>query len=174
MTVVEKKCALIGDPFYLLPFEFKQENRENALRNAVFHEIEKAVRTGHHQFLCGFTAGIDFLFAETVLELREKNPSITLESVLAYESEAAAWDETIRDRYYDLLAQCSRERLLQTRYTPGCLVQRNKYLVDHTDLLLTMTDGLLGNAMQAIEHAAQQGKSVLCISPSTLATQKIS
>lgn len=174
MTVVQKSCALIGDPHFLLPFEPDRRDSGSTLRTIALREIEKVVLTGHHRFLCGFTAGVDLLLAETVLELRGKYPSIMLESVMAYENEAAKWPEPIREQYYDLLEYCDAERLLQTRFSMDCLIRRNRYLVDHADILLTVTEGLLGNPLQAIHYAALQGKSVLCISPSTLATKKIS
>lgn len=173
MTVVKKTCALIGDAQFLLPFEDRGD-RGNTLHEIISQEIEKAVLSGHHRFLCGFTAGVDLLLAETVLEMRQKYPYITLESIMAYEDEAAKWPENIREQYYSLLEYCDNDRLLQTQFTLDCLIRRNRYLVDHADTLLAVTDGLLGNPMQAIQYAASRDKSILCISPSTLATQKIS
>lgn len=173
MTVVQKNCALLGDPFFLLPFDLDRGERARTLRDVMFHETEKTVQLGYRRFLCGFTAGVDLIFAETVLELRRKYPEITLESVLAYENEAASWEECTRERYYRLLGYCDREHLLQTRFTTGCLARRNRYLIDHANMLLAVSDGLLGNPLQAIHYAAVSGKSTLCISPSTLLTQKI-
>lgn len=174
MTVVQKSCALIGDTHFLLPFQPDHRDPGSALHTIALQEIEKVVLTGHHRFLCGFTAGVDLLLAEAVLELRRKYPYIVLESVMAYENEAAKWPEHIREQYYELLKYCDAERLLQTQFSMDCLVRRNRYLVDHADILLTVTEGLLSNPLQAIHYAALQGKSVLCISPSTLATKKIS
>ncbi len=173
MTVVQRTCALTGDPFFLLPFDPDRGERARTLRDAIFHETEKMVLLGYHRFLCGFTPGVDLIFAETVLELRRKHRDITLESVLAYENEAASWEENTRERYYRLLGYCDREHLLQTRFTTGCLARRNRYLVEHANLLLAVSDGLLGNPLQAIHCAAVLGKSILRISPSTLLTQKI-
>lgn len=173
MTVVKKTCAMTGDPLFLLPYGFYRENRVDALRHPVLRQTENAVLSGCRQFLCGFTAGVDFLFAEAVLKLRDKYSGITLESVLAYEYEAAWWEEPIRERYYRLLARCDAEHLLQTRYSAGCLARRNRFLVDHADILLAASDGLLGNPQQAIQYAAARGKPVICISPSTLAARKI-
>ncbi|MFT8888116.1 MAG: SLOG family protein [Ethanoligenens sp.] len=174
MKAVKKTCSLIGDSGFLLPFELDREDRARTLRDVIFQETEKAVLTEHHRFLCGFTAGVDLIFAETVLELRRKYPDIALESVLAYENEAASWDECTREHYYRLLGYCDKEHLLQTQFSANCLVKRNRYLVDHADSLLTVSDGLLGNPAQAIQYASVQGKHVVRISPSTLAIQKIS
>lgn len=172
MTEVTKTCALICDTQFLAPLDLEKGERAVMLQSLVRHETGRAARMGYIRFLCGFTGPADFLLAEAVIEARHGSRDIRLESVLAYEDEAAGWKERMREVYFNLLGQCDAEHLIQTRFTNTCIVARNRYLVDRAQMLIAISDGLLGNATQAVHYAASRDKTIVCISPSSLATRK--
>ena len=112
--------------------------------------------------------GTDMYAAEIVLGLKAAYPDITLTCALPCESQAEKWSEPLRDRYYAVLSKCDREVLLQTRYTPDCMEKRNRYMVDHADLLIAVWDGRPSGTGKTVQYAQQQGKHVLMIDPKML------
>ena len=115
--------------------------------------------------------GTDMYAAEIVLGLKAAYPDITLTCALPCESQAEKWSEPLRDRYYAVLSKCDREVLLQTRYTPDCMEKRNRYMVDHADLLIAVWDGRPSGTGKTVRYAQQQGKSVLVVEPKTLTVE---
>ena len=80
--------------------------------------------------------GCDMYFAEAVLELREIHPDVSLEAAIPCSTQAEEWNEEQRLRYRELLSRCDSRHLVQDKYSPGCMQRRNKYMVDHSSLLL--------------------------------------
>lgn len=112
--------------------------------------------------------GVDMYAAEIVLGLKASYLGITLESAIPCESQAAKWSEALRDRYFDIASKCDKETLIQTHYTPDCMDKRNRYMVDHADVLIAVWDGSPSGTGKTVRYAHQQGKSVTVIDPVSL------
>ena len=112
--------------------------------------------------------GVDMYAAEIVLGLKASYPGITLESSIPCESQAAKWSEALRDRYFDIASKCDKETLIQTHYSPDCMDKRNRYMVDHADVLIAVWDGSPSGTGKTVRYAHQQGKSVTVIDPVSL------
>ena len=90
--------------------------------------------------------GCDLYFAEAVLTLRDAGelPDANLTAMLPCPSQAARWDAKTLDRYRQILARCDEVRVLEAEYSPGCMLRRNRAMVDAADVLLTVFDGSEG------------------------------
>ena len=120
--------------------------------------VEQAYELGYRHFICGMARGGDFYFAEAVLELRERHPEVTLEGARPCESQANAWPGVDRKRYYDILDRCNFETLVQHHYDRGCMMRRNRYLVDHSGRIIALYDGVpSGGTAQTLAYAMKQG-----------------
>lgn len=116
--------------------------------------------------------GVDMYAAEIVLGLKASYPGITLESAIPCESQSAKWSEALRDRYFDIASKCDKETLIQTHYSPDCMDKRNRYMVDHADVLIAVWDGSPSGTGKTVRYAHQQGKSVITINPRTLCIEQ--
>ena len=174
---VNRTCALFGDTFPASANRFIKEKeravREDTLGLSLRREIERLYRLGYRRFLCGFSGPGDFPLAEAVDAVRRKKPDIRLESVLAYEEEAAAWSERDRERYFHLLGLCNAEHCLRARFESGCLSARNRRMVDQSGALVIAGGMLLGSAAQAAAYAARRGKPVVRINPIRPVSRKL-
>ena len=124
---------------------------------------------------CAFTGhrpkSVDMYAAEIVLELKEKYPQITLECAIPYERQAVRWPEALRNRYFSIAEQCDQETMLQRQYTPDCLRKRNRYMVDHADIVLAVWNGGPSGTGQTVWYARETGKPVWILRPDTLEVQ---
>ena len=119
--------------------------------------MEDAYDKGMRHFLCGMARGADFYFCDAVLELRERRSGVTLEAVIPCEEQAARWSERERERWFSLVERCDGETMLQHHYDKGCMLRRNRYLVDHSSMLIAVYDGMLGGTMYTLSYAMKRG-----------------
>ena len=165
-----KTCAFTGHRPQNLPFGFNEEDErcidlKKTLREQIINLIENE---GVTHFISGMAIGVDMYAAEIVLGLKASYPGITLESAIPCESQAAKWSEALRDRYFDIASKCDKETLIQTHYSPDCMDKRNRYMVDHADVLIAVWDGSPSGTGKTVRYAHQQGKSVTVIDPVSL------
>lgn len=60
----------------------------------------------------------------------------------------------LRARYDYDLRQCDYQTLVQEAYTPGCMMRRNRYMVDASRILIAAFDGRPGGTARTLEYAA--------------------
>lgn len=150
-------CSFTGHRPEKLPWgDDEGDPRCLEVKDKLARSLKSAYDAGYRHFLCGMARGADFYFCEAVLELRERRPDVTLEAVIPCEEQAARWSERDRDRYYSLVEACDGETMVQRRYDKGCMLRRNRYLVDHAARLIAVYNGLLGGTMYTISYAMKQ------------------
>jgi uncharacterized phage-like protein YoqJ len=166
---VVKCCAFTGHRPQSLPFGFREAAPEcTALKQCLREQIITLAELGVTHYISGMAIGVDMYAAEIVLELKAVYPKLTLECAFPCETQAVKWSEPLRERYYNIAAQCDQETLLQTHYTAGCMQRRNRYMVDQSDLLLAVWNGRPSGTGKTVLYAQSKGHSIWCIDPQTL------
>ena len=154
----ETTCSFTGHRPEKLPWRGDESDpRCLALKERLAAAVEDAYDKGMRHFLCGMARGADFYFCDAVLELRERRSGVTLEAVIPCEEQAARWSERERERWFSLVERCDGETLLQHHYDKGCMLRRNRYLVDHSSMLIAVYDGMLGGTMYTLSYAMKRG-----------------
>ena len=155
-------CCFTGHRPAKLPWG-TDEGDERCLRlKARLREvIARDVEDGYTHFICGMAEGCDLYCAEAVLALRERHSEVTLEAAIPCPTQADGWSEAQRERYRRILEQCDYETMVQERYTRECMQRRNRYMVDHSDLLIAVHDGLPGGTRYTIEYALRRGVNII-------------
>ena len=123
---------------------------------------------GVTHFISGMALGVDFYAAELVLSLKQNYPDITLECAIPCETQASKWTEELRDRYFSIAARCDKETLLQTHYTPDCMKKRNRYMVDHADVVIAVWNGKPNGTGNTVRYAQAAGKQIRIIPPNVI------
>lgn len=171
-----KTCAFTGHRPQHLPFGMNENDErcvklKEELKEQIINLIE-AENVTH--FITGMALGVDLYAAEIVLDLKARYPSITLESAIPCETQAVKWSMAQRERYYDIAAQCDKETMLQSHYTPDCMDKRNRYMVDHADFIIAVWDGRLSGMGKTVTYArGRDGKVIIVIDPVTLAVERL-
>lgn len=154
----ETTCSFTGHRPEKLPWRGDERDpRCLALKERLAAAVEDAYDRGMRHFLCGMARGADFYFCDAVLELRERRSGVTLEAVIPCEEQAARWSERERERWFSLVERCDGETMLQHHYDKGCMLRRNRYLVDHSSMLIVVYDGMLGGTMYTLSYAMKRG-----------------
>lgn len=154
MRAREITCAFTGHRPEKLPWGHREEDpRCLALQERIADAVEQAYLAGFHHFVCGMARGCDTWFARSVLRLRQAGQAVTLEAAIPCADQARHWSASDRARYETLLAQCDQRTVLYDHYVPGCMQQRNRYMVDHCGLLLAVHDGVSGGTQSTLAYA---------------------
>ena len=171
-----KTCAFTGHRPQHLPFGMnKNDERCVKLKEELKEQIINLIETeGVTHFITGMALGVDLYAAEIVLDLKACYPNITLESAIPCETQAVKWSMTQRERYYDIAAQCDKETMLQSHYSPDCMDKRNRYMVDHADFIIAVWDGRHSGTGKTVTYArGRNGKAIIVIDPVTLAVRRL-
>lgn len=152
-------CGFTGHRPEKLPWgSYEEDPRCQALKTIIAREIEQAVSAGVDVFCCGMARGCDLYFAETVLRIKAERPEIRLEAWLACPEQASLWQETDRIRWQSLLDRCDSVHIVEECYSDGCLLRRDKAMVDQADELISVWDGSSGGTGWTVRYAKRRGK----------------
>ena len=155
-------CCFTGHRPDKLPWGTQeQDSRCRALKAELDQALRRAYEAGFRHFICGMARGSDLYFAEAVLFLREACPGVTLEGARPCESQADGWPASERLRYQSILDRCDFETLVQHRYDRGCMMRRNRYMVDRAARIIAVYDGVpKGGTAQTLAYALRRGLEV--------------
>lgn len=129
--------------------------------------IGRAVLKGYRHFVSGMALGVDTICAEAVLKIKAQTPEVILEAAVPCRGQENLWPETQKKRYLNLLDSCDEVSVLSPRYSSDCMLKRNRYMVDSSDVVIAVYDGKAGGTKQTLEYALKQGKKVVVIDPTT-------
>lgn len=101
-----------------------------ALRQEIIH----AAGTGITRFYAGGALGFDTLAALTVHEMRKTMPQLELHTVIPFAGRTSAGPAEDRELYRYILERADHVEVLHQRYADGCYHERNRYMVDHSEL----------------------------------------
>ena len=160
-----KTCTFTGHRAAKLPWRYNEADpRCVNLKQRIYDTAEAVYSSDYTHFICGMAEGCDMFFCEAVLALREEHPEIHVEAAIPFAGQADRWPVSERARYERLLSQCDKRTLLQEEYSPGCMMKRNRYMVDHAQLVIACYDGKTGGTLNTIRYALDQGLNVLHLS----------
>ena len=160
----ECSCCFTGHRPMKLPWGMNERDpRCTALKLELAARLEAIYALGYRHFLCGMAIGCDMYFAEAVLALRDVHGDVPLEAASPFGDQPGRWDEAQRRRHNSLIDRADKVTVLQIGYTSDCMMQRNRYMVDRSSLLLACFDGRPGGTMNTILYAERSGVKTVVI-----------
>lgn len=161
----KKVCSFIGSGQQDFLFSSQKNNLSCIeLKEKLRKEIEKQIiKNKVHHFISGMGLGFDSIAAEIVIDLKSTYPYITLEAAIPYEEQAVNWKEKDRNKYFTIIEQCDKETFVSKRYTADCIHRENQYMVDNSDTIITIGDGISPEMLKMFESLENKEKSIVVI-----------
>ena len=161
---MKKFCCCTGHRPKSFTFEYgKDEKKHKAYLEQLRQKILLAINGyGATHFISGLAIGADTDFAEIVLYLRdtEKYP-ITLECAIPCRNQTLKWSEKDKQRYDNVLRRADEINLISDNYTPDCMLKRNRYMVDKSELVIDVFKGVeKGGTWYKINYAKKENKNI--------------
>ena len=108
--------------------------------------------------------GVDTWAAEIVLELKETYPDLMLIAAVPFPEQAALWSEKNRLRYNHILSLCDKIKIVSPSHSSSCMMQRNKFMVDNSDYVIAVWNGLMsGGTANTVGYAKKLNKKTVII-----------
>lgn len=128
---------------------------------ALFHDLsaalDRAYEAGCRHFICGMARGCDLLFCRAALDLRARCPDVTVEGAIPCQSQTDSWPAAERAVHDALLDQCDFETMVQHTYDRGCMMRRNRYMVDRSCRIIAVYNGVpRGGTFRTLDYAMKE------------------
>lgn len=167
MTPIEKVCCFTGHRPKYFTFRTNEGDpdciqiKKFIRKKCEYLIVEKGV--GH--FISGGAIGVDTWAMEKVIALKEKYPHITLECALPYAGMPDKFPPEDRERYARITRHLEIITTLNEKYVPGCMQQRNEYMVDRAEYVIAIWTGKKSGTGNTVEYAKKQGRTVFHLNP---------
>lgn len=160
-----KCCSFTGHRPGKLPWRDDEWDwRCVALKARILVMVRELYQQGFRHFITGMARGIDTYCCEMVLRLKEEHQDVVLEAALPCPEQASRWKASDQERYHRLLEQCDLTTLVQKKYTAGCMLRRDRYMVNRSECVIGIYDGVsAGGTRATLIYALRQQKRVQII-----------
>lgn len=102
----------------------------------------------------GMALGTDTIFARAVLDLKKEGMDIRLVAVLPCANQDRKWSQKDQKRYREILQTADEVvQLSEEEYRPELMRIRNRWLVDHADMLIAVWDGSNSGTSNCVQYA---------------------
>lgn len=157
----EKTCCFTGHRPQKLPWCLReQDDRCVFVKKWISEQLENLYADGYRRFICGMAIGCDTYFAEAVIELKKTRGDVILEAAIPCRNQAEGWNRKQKERYAELLESCDEKTVFSENYTPACMQERNRYMVDRSSALIACFDGKPGGTMSTLNYARKEGLNI--------------
>ena len=136
-----------------------------ALKAEIMLGIEKAYARGIRTFISGMAPGCDTFAAEAVMEFRRGHAEAELFCAIPYAGYRGYLKGEERERFDRLVLASDRMAVCSGVYHGGCMMQRNKFMVDNSSLVIAIYDGKPGGTHNTVEYAKKHGREIWLIPP---------
>ena len=148
-----------------LPWRY-DENKDNCIQFKI--DLKKtfigAINYGLKTFLTGMAEGFDMIATEILISLR-RIYSIQIIAVIPCIGQEKKWSTPQQKRYYKILSNCDEKIILNKYYTPTCMIERNKFMVEHSSVVIACYSGLAGGTRSTIKLAKENNSKIKIINP---------
>ena len=116
---------------------------------------------GYRRFISGMAVGFDVLAAERVVALKERRPDVRLIIAIPCYEQWGHWTEQDCKRYEHIIYNTDQLKMLSPVYYDGCMMARNRYMVDNSAICLCYLTHSRGGTMSTVAYAMKNDCPVL-------------
>ena len=118
------------------------------------------IKNGTTEFLCGMAIGFDLTAAESVISFK-KDYDIKLTACIPCATHSERISVRSKQRYERILNCCDEVITLSDDYYKGCMLVRDRYMVDNSDVLVCYLRRKSGGTFYTVNYAKKSGKKII-------------
>lgn len=160
-------CAFTGHRPKSFPWQYDETAHDCILlKETLAVHIAELANSGVTDFLSGMAQGTDCWSAELVLELRKKIPALKLHCILPCKGQECKWTASAQEQYHSILKQADSVVFVSRHYYNGCMLERNRYLVEHASIVLAVYNGdKQSGTASTLRYAYKKGRGIYMLHP---------
>ena len=155
--MIYKTCCFTGHRYF-------SRNQISIINNELIAKIEELIKQNVLYFVTGGALGFDTLVAEVILDLKKENEQIKLILAVPCKDQAARWKYEDRMIYENIKGKADKVIYLSKEYKEGCMLERNRYMVDHSKFVIVAWDGRKSvGTFYTLNYAKKQRRNIILI-----------
>lgn len=128
-------------------------------------QIRKLVtKIGVLNYISVIDKGMDFDIADIILDLKRVYP-ITLECLILHKNQTVCRSDHDREHSFSILQQADRLTIIQSHFMEDRYRNRNRYMIDHSDYVYAVWDGVSDETGDIIHYAREKRRQIYFIDP---------
>lgn len=156
---------LFGYDIHTKEYEVLRRQIKAALYNAIKNYGGKSV-----EVYSGMALGVDQIFVECALDARAYYKTVGVDfkitAAVPCRNQDKMWKQESKDLYKKLLDSCDNVVYVHDGpYTPACMEERNKYMVNNSSITIAVWDGSRGGTGNCVNDAKASGNKIIRIHP---------
>lgn len=142
----------------------KEEDISPAV-HTICAEIHRLYKLGVSRFFAGGALGFDMTAAVCVINMRHEYPGLSLILALPCRSHTSGWEQKQKTRFGSVIDRADDVvYVTDGPYENGCMMRRNRYMVDRAAYCVAWYDGrLTGGTRYTVRYAAAKDRTVINI-----------
>ena len=149
-------CCFTGYRPQKFPFSLERSDpRYIDFENRLMGKITELIQAGFDTFYSGMAMGFDIIAAECVLAASDAaaDRSVRLICAVPFLAQAQKYPPEWRARYNRVVLSADNLILISNDYYTGCYQDRNRFMVNNSDLVLTWFSGNPGGTKNTLDYA---------------------
>lgn len=139
------------------------------LKSMLEYHIILAVQEGYRYFISGLARGVDLWAAEMVLDLKKKDPDISLIGAVPFPEQNNSFMGKDLLTYNDVIDKADKIVCVSDSYSKDCYKLRNYFMVDNSSYLIGVVSNYRSGTGQTINYARKQGLKLSVIDANKMA-----
>ena len=129
--------------------------------------LHTLIHHGASHFYAGGALGFDTISALTVLRLKRSYPDIKLHLILPCKNQTKMWSDSDKAIYDLILTNADSVQYVSETYTSHCMHDRNRLLVDSSDICVAFCEHNGGGTAYTMAYAIKNDKELINIADFT-------
>lgn len=127
--------------------------------------LKNCISNGKNEFITGGAIGFDVLAAKAIIALRKEYPTIRLVLALPcpFNEQSLKWNAQQKAEGKSILEQADDVKILSPHYTDGCMLSRNRFMVDNSTALIYYLRSDHGGTKYTVEYAKKKGIALISL-----------
>lgn len=151
-----KNISVEIDKRYTMAVTGHRNIKDEVSIEALTSIFEGAIYSGYDTFLIGMAVGFDTLCFKVLTEIRKKK-NIRIIACIPCEKQDLKFSEKQKKEYAKMLELADEKIVLSKEYTPYCMMNRNRFMVDNCSLLLAYIRENKGGTKRTVDYAERKG-----------------
>lgn len=144
------------DKRYTMAVTGHRNVKDNISKNVLKSIFEGAILSGIDTFLIGMAVGFDTLCFNVLLDIR-KEKNIRIIACIPCEKQDMKFSLSQKKEYAKMVSEADEKIILSKEYTPYCMMQRNRFMVDNCSILLAYLRENKGGTKNTVDYAERKG-----------------
>ena len=141
---------------------------QTQIRKRLTEMIRDTYGMGIRNFITGMALGVDQWACEILIDLRKRPEykDIKIIAAIPFKGQEGAWFKQSVEHYNELLKQVDRvEYTSPPGYAAWKMQTRNKWMVDHSKIVIAVWDGTSSGTANCVKYAQIKKKQIYRINP---------